>query len=269
MTILQLPDDWHWQTWHGLPYLTCDLLQDWQHGFFTRQFHPQTPDELSSILQPAVQAFRVKQVHGNRVLTTSEWLAVSYATTEDYPQADGLVTAGVNQAVWTCSADCTPVLIADARSGQVAAVHSGWRGTAQKVVPETVRRLREQGSQLADLRVALGPAIAGDIYQVGKDVALETVATLIPGESREEVLATLAALPNSPVLPDPDPDRVRLDVRRVIMLQMEQLGIAPEQMAIAPYCTYQQPDQFFSYRRDRQKQVQWSGIVSREPSCSL
>ncbi|MGL4500733.1 MAG: peptidoglycan editing factor PgeF, partial [Planktothrix sp.] len=31
---------WHWQTWDGLPYLTCSLLKDWQHGFFTRSFSP-------------------------------------------------------------------------------------------------------------------------------------------------------------------------------------------------------------------------------------
>lgn len=43
---------------------------------------------------------------------------------------------------------------------------------------------------------------------------------------------------------------------------MEQLGIGHQQVAIAPYCTYQQTDYFFSYRRKKQKKVQWSGIVS-------
>jgi UDP-N-acetylmuramate-alanine ligase len=39
-------------------------------------------------------------------------------------------------------------------------------------------------------------------------------------------------------------------------------GFEPDQIAIAPYCTYQNPDLFFSYRREKQKKVQWSGIVS-------
>jgi hypothetical protein len=63
-------------------------------------------------------------------------------------------------------------------------------------------------------------------------------------------------------LADPEPGRVRLDVRRVNLLQLEQMGIGDDQVAIAPHCTYQQPEHFFSYRRDGLKKVQWSGIVS-------
>ncbi len=73
----------------------------------------------------------------------------------------------------------------------------------------------------------------------------------------------LQQLPNSPIFDDSQPGRVRLDVRRVNALQLEQLGIQPEQVAIAPYGTYQVPEHFFSYRRDKLKKVQWSGIVSK------
>jgi copper oxidase (laccase) domain-containing protein len=59
---------------------------------------------------------------------------------------------------------------------------------------------------------------------------------------------------------------VRLDVRRVNAIQLEQLGISAEKIAIAPYCTYQKPEHFFSYRRDKLKKVQWSGIVSKIPN---
>ncbi|MEM9136517.1 MAG: laccase domain-containing protein, partial [Cyanobacteria bacterium P01_F01_bin.42] len=65
-----------------------------------------------------------------------------------------------------------------------------------------------------------------------------------------------------PFLADAEPDRIRLDVRRVNAMQLEALGIASEQMAIAPHCTFQDPKRFFSYRRDGEKKVQWSGIVS-------
>ncbi|MCS6814121.1 MAG: peptidoglycan editing factor PgeF [Cyanobacteria bacterium] len=263
---------WHWHTWHGLQYLVCDLLKPWRHGFFTRQFYPQSPAELTTILHPNARVFRVQQVHGNTVLSITEWQlameqtncnAASHDVARDcYPQADGLITETAHQSVWTCSADCTPVLLGDEHTGQVVAVHAGWRGTAQKIVPEAIRRLLERGSHVANLRVALGPAIAGTVYQVGKDVAIKTISTITSLVSADETLAALARLPNSPILPDPDQDRVRLDVRRVIALQLEQLGLAPEQIAIAPYCTYQQPELFFSYRRDHQKYVQWSGIVS-------
>jgi polyphenol oxidase len=263
---------WHWQTWAGHPYLTCSLLSAWPHGFFTQQFWPHTPENLVEALHPEAQVFRVKQVHGNAVLAPSELEAARIATADleesatTFSPADGLVTEELDQAVWVCSADCTPVLIADVETRQVAAVHAGWRGTAAKIVPQAIARLQAQGSTLQNLRIALGPAIAGEVYQVSQSVAAEVGATVVQLRSADhsvaETLELLQELPNPPILRDSDPDRVRLDVRRVNALQLEQLGISPEQVAIAPHCTYQQPEHFFSYRRDGLKRVQWSGIVS-------
>jgi polyphenol oxidase len=263
---------WHWHNWQGLPYLTCSLLQPWTHGFFTRLFSPRSPAELTIVLQSSASPYRVRQVHGNLVLTPSEVEIASLnpqatleATTETLPlpDADGLVTEKPEQAVWVATADCVPVLIADVRTGQVAAVHTGWRGTAAAIVPQAIFRLQKQGSQLADLRVALGPAIAGEVYQVSTTVAVE-VGRTIAAESAdpETVLTVLHALPDSPLLTDPQPERVRLDVRHVNALQLERLGIQAEQVAIAPYCTYRDAEFFFSYRREHLKKVQWSGIVS-------
>ena len=252
---------WHWRSWNELPYLTCSLLESWSHGFFTQQFWQRSPADLTQILQPTAQAYRVQQVHGNTVLVPSE---LPLPAADEYAAADGLVTEQANQAVWACSADCTPVLIADAVTGQVAAIHAGWRGTALKIVPHAIARLSAQGSQLQNLRIAMGPAIAGEVYQVSEHVAAEVGSTVVAlsHDDPVEVLEALRQLPNSPLLDDPEPGRVRLDVRRVNALQLEHLGIQPEQVAIAPYCTYQTPDRFFSYRRSREKKAQWSGIVS-------
>jgi polyphenol oxidase len=252
---------WHWRTWNELPYLTCSLLEPWSHGFFTQQFWQRSPTDLTHVLQPTAQAYRVKQVHGNTVLVPSE---LEPMADDDYPPADGLVTEQTNQAVWACSADCTPVLIADVATGQVAAVHAGWRGTALKIVPQAIARMMAQGSHLQHLRVAMGPAIAGEVYQVSEHVAAEVGSTIVPLDRADPtaLLEALRQLPNSPLLDDPEPGRRRLDVRRVNALQLEQLGVGFEHIAIAPYCTYQTPDRFFSYRRSREKKAQWSGIVS-------
>lgn len=252
---------WRWQTWNNLPYLTCSLLESWQHGFFTQQFSPRSPAELTSILDPGAASYRVQQVHGNTVLVPSEF---SLMSEESFPPADGLVTERSQQAVWVCSADCTPVLIADVQTGNVSAIHAGWRGTAQKIVPRAIARLCDQGSRLQDLRIALGPAIAGEVYQVSVAVAIEVGATVAAIDPVPEAgVEALLHLPNSPILPDSTPGRVRLDVRRIIALQLEQLGISPEQVTIAPCCTYQDAANFFSYRREKLKKAQWSGIVSR------
>jgi polyphenol oxidase len=255
---------WHWQTWNELPYLTCSLLDSWQHGFFTQQFFPRSPFLLTEVLNPKAKTYQVRQVHGNQVLVSSE---MSDFSAENLLAGDGLLTEQAAQAVWVCSADCTPVLIADVKTGNVSAIHAGWRGTSQKIVPLAIARLCAQGSQLADLRIAMGPAIAGEVYQVSTQVAVEVGATVLAIDSKtplETSIEQLLALPNSPILTDLTPGRVRLDVRQVNALQIEQLGISPEQVAIAPYCTYQDATHFFSYRREKLKKAQWSGIVSRD-----
>jgi hypothetical protein len=262
---------WNWRFWNDLPYLTCSLLEPWAHGFFTQQFWSRPPVELTRVLHPIAEAYRLKQVHGNIVLTPSELEQNAIAPdtaisdpTNGFVLGDGLVTEQPQQAVWVCSADCVPVLIGDVSTGQVSAIHAGWRGTAMKIVPQAIARLQSQGSDLGDLRIALGPAIAGEVYQVSGQVAVEVGSTIAPLDSTDltGALEILQQFANSPVLEDPEPGRVRLDVRRVNQLQLEQLGIAAEQVAIAPYCTYQTPEYFFSYRRSHQKKAQWSGIVS-------
>jgi hypothetical protein len=249
-------------------------LEPWHHGFFTTQFSPSYPSELTKVLHPEASAYRLKQVHGNTVLTPKEIVAllaeggdkVDGEGDDALVSGDGLISNQPLQAVWVATADCTPVLIADEKTGQVAAVHAGWRGTALKIVPQAIARMQAQGTRLQDLRIAMGPAIAGEVYQVSEQVAAEVGATIIPHNDEKTIVAALYKLPNSPLLSDPNPERVRLDVRRVNTLQLEQLGISPEQMAIAPYCTYQTPEYFFSYRREKQKKVQWSGIVSVTPT---
>ena len=275
---------WHWRTEQDYSYLICSLLDPWPHGFFTRQAWPRTPVDLSAVMHPEADVYRVKQIHSNHVLSSQEAGLYEQAqdnSTHNAPtlqEADGLFSHRANQAVWVCTADCTPVLVADVQTGQVAAIHAGWRGTAAKIVPVAIARLQAQGSQLQDLRVAMGPAIAGEVYQVSAVVAAQVGSTVVtpetllasdPSQHAETIPQSLMAHPEPPVLADETPGRVRLDVRRVNAMQLHQLGLAPEQIAIAPYCTYQKPEQFFSYRRDNQQKVQWSGIVSRDHQSNL
>ena len=260
---------WIWKRWDEKPYLTCALLPQ-PHGFFTRDFYPSTPEALVRALSDSAEVFRVKQVHSADVLLPAEIDAqvvaglpmMSDGSKVPFPLADGVVSDRANQSVWACSADCTPVLICDVSLRRVAAVHAGWRGTAQKILPVAIEQMRSQGSELKNLRVALGPAIDGAVYQVGVPVACEVGATVMPNRAGDALIQSLMDTENSPLLSDPDEGKVRLDVRRINQMQMEQMGFASEQVAIAPHCTYQEPDLFFSYRRTHEKKVQWAGIVS-------
>lgn len=259
---------WAWQTTPHGQFLKSELLEDFAHGFFTRQFSQQSLAELTNHLHSSAQPFRVKQVHGNIIHTTLD-IQTQGVTALNYDAqlaGDALVSSGLEQAVWVCSADCVPVLIGDVKTGQVAAIHAGWRGTALGITPLTVKKLQAEGSQIHDLHIALGPAISGANYQVELEVALTVGKSLLPPESvmtDADVLEYLSNLENSPINPDLIPGRVRLDVRRVNALQLEQIGIKTDQISIAPYCTLRDAQWFFSYRREQVKQVQWSGIVAQ------
>lgn len=88
-----------------------------------------------------------------------------------YPACDALITidAGVTLVVFT--ADCTPILLYDTRSGAVGAVHAGWRGTAADIVGKTVHAMREAfGSRAEDLHAAIGPNIGACCFETDADV---------------------------------------------------------------------------------------------------
>lgn len=131
---------WHWHSWQELPYLSCSLLSQFAHGFFTQQFSSHSLEDMTKILHQEALVYRLKQVHGNEVLTPREIeykLSLGGDEVEQVgdtilAKADGLIGEQPLQAVWTASADCTPALIGDVKTGQVAAVHAGWRGTAKK-----------------------------------------------------------------------------------------------------------------------------------------
>jgi YfiH family protein len=258
---------WQWQTLDGTSYLTCDLLSDWQHGFMTRHFSPLEPSEITKLFQPEATGYRLKQVHGNVVLTPTEAANTPEKELETgWAMADGLISENSGQGIWVASADCNPVLIADRQSGQVSAVHAGWRGTAQKIVPVAIQRFLAAGSTVGQLLVAIGPAIEGKVYQVTNQTAAEVCMSILPeldGVEPNLIVDKALSLANSPLLPDEQPGRVRLDVRQVNSLQLQQLGLSVDQISIAPHCTFQEPDHFFSYRREKLKKVQWSGIISR------
>ncbi|MEL6538692.1 MAG: peptidoglycan editing factor PgeF [Bacteroidota bacterium] len=255
---------WTWKTWQGKRYLTCELLSQ-PHGFFTSAFYPISQHELVQALSNSAQAYRGKQVHGNTVLTPSQ-IQKAPQNEEGYAFTDGLMSDSSDQALFVLTADCTPALLEDQSTGKVAVVHAGWQGTALGIVKKAAQRMLDDGTQPGDLRIALGPAIAGEMYQVGEEVALEVAQSLYPMDnmpSTEEIFRQGLAGDNPYLLPDPKPGHYRLNTRRVSEIQLLQLGLQPDQIATAPHCTFQEPETFFSYRRTGEKKNQWSGIVSR------
>lgn len=156
------------------------------------------------------------QVHGTTVLVHDPawegWLRAS--------PADGHVSVRRGTAMAVTIADCVPVFIAHP-SGATAVLHSGWRGTAARLVDRGVAALTHRGFPAAELRVHLGPAICGKCYEVSPDVIRQ-----LTGES--------ATAPR------------RVDLRALIAEHARALGVT--HITVSPSCTRCDNALFFSHR---------------------
>ena len=128
-----------------------------EHGFGTRLSigWPDT-DDLAT----------VRQIHSDKILRADRAGVLG--------EADALITnqPGIMLAVRT--ADCLPILMADTRNHAIAAVHAGWRGTVNEIVPKTVSAMVEQfGTHPADVVIAIGPGIGACCFEVGPEVGIQ------------------------------------------------------------------------------------------------
>jgi copper oxidase (laccase) domain-containing protein len=144
------------------------------------------------------------------------------------------------------------------------ACHAGWRGVASGILPAAIRRLTTRGAKPEQLIVALGPAVSGALYQVETTVA-EQVGQALDSD-RSLKLSDMEAL--GILLPDPEPNRCRLDIRLAAREQLQRCGIPDQQISLCPLCTVSEPSLFHSWRRDQVKAVQWSGIVGQAADSS-
>lgn len=179
------------------------------------------------------------QVHGAdvRVVHNQQEARPKPGVLGDDEYCDALVTntPGILLAVKT--ADCVPVLMGDPKSGAFAAVHAGWRGTSASIVVKAIKQLEtEYGAGAGDLRVAIGPAANTCCYEVGPDV-IEKFKELF---SHPEHLFT--------------PTRnghARIDLHTANRDQLISAGVPAERIHLAPFCTMDRNDLFFSYRREK------------------
>ncbi len=101
------------------------------------------------------------QIHSNHAVTVTEPFA-----TDARPEADAMVTNRPGVILSILTADCAPVLFADAEAGVVGAAHAGWKGALTGVIEATVSAMEALGATRARIAAAIGPAIAQDSYEV-------------------------------------------------------------------------------------------------------
>ena len=177
-------------------------------------------------------------------------------------QGDALITNDRGTLLIVQIADCVPILLADTTNHAIAAIHSGWRGTVQRIAAKTLGRMRmEFGTKPEDVIAAIGPAIGQCCYEVGSDVAKEFHAkfanarewfdgpfdALASGENDPNWLPWLTMRP--PGHPPPPPT-VQLDLIAANLAILHKAGVPPGRISANGLCTACRSDLLFSYRRE-------------------
>ncbi|MGH6725695.1 MAG: peptidoglycan editing factor PgeF [Pseudolabrys sp.] len=154
-------------------------------------------------------------------------------TQSERPRADAIVTRTAKLAIGVSTADCGPLLLADAEAGVIGAAHAGWRGALGGVIEGTVAAMEKLGAERARIVAALGPTIRQPNYEVGPEF-VERFRVADAGYLRFFAPAQRA-------------DHAMFDLGGFIADRVQRAGIATfEDLGL---CNYAEPERFFSYRR--------------------
>lgn len=148
------------------------------------------------------------------------------------PDCDGVV-ARKNSPVHTAcvkTADCVPILMANLRTGDVCAVHAGWRGTVADIASVAANSL--SNGNPSDVAVAIGPCIGRCCYEIGDEVYAR-FSTLFRFKRQNYDLTTIFSL-----IPTCSLGGSRhLDLARANAEILEMCGVLPENIDAAGICT--------------------------------
>lgn len=179
------------------------------------------------------------QVHSDTILTISSAQEAQEHVSRPIPDADGWVFApfprGWGAAIVT--ADCVPLFVWDNKGAYAALAHCGWRGVVQGLPQKTVQTLLAQHSQL-HLNAWLGPHIQACCFEVQKDVAAQFSPDCLIHKN----------------------GKIFVDLNAEIKRQLTQSGMREEDIHAPYYCTCGDKSNFFSWRRDHEKNLLLSFI---------
>jgi hypothetical protein len=265
MTLPNVPQPFYWRDEPWGPILRCAALDRLAVHCFTTRALALPEIDTANLMASTMgigpgQVVVVKQVHGREVVVVSRGGAPRGAIRNadaDVFEADVLVSDDPDRAVLVHVADCVPLLIADRRTGAVAAVHAGWRGTAAGAANAAVDALRrEWGSDSEDLVAAIGPAIGPCCYEVGTDVVDVFAAA---GHTRQLIDRWFRT--HQPVYGESRRSSLRLDMPSANRDQLILAGVPEAQIHVVGLCTAMYLDVLTSYRVEKEKAGRLAGVI--------
>ncbi|MBP5789759.1 MAG: peptidoglycan editing factor PgeF, partial [Neisseriaceae bacterium] len=166
----------------------------------------------------------LNQTHGSNIVQACDFI---YAQTP--PDADACFDNTGKAACVIMTADCLPVLLCDTGGTTVAAVHCGWRSLASDILPKTVAKM---GVLSSHILAYCGACIGKTAFEVGGEVK----AAFAHISGYENAFKTLSN------------NKFLCDLHLLAELSLNAVGV--KKITHSPHCTYNEPDKFFSFRRE-------------------
>ncbi|MBN1951025.1 MAG: peptidoglycan editing factor PgeF [Bacteroidales bacterium] len=155
----------------------------------------------------------------------------------DLKETDGVITHQKGICLCVLAADCVPILLYDSVKQVVAAVHSGWRGTAGSIIIKAIEQMTgEYGSKPERIMAGIGPAISAPNYEVGGEV-VQKLESLF-GKNEQVISFNGRA------------GKAHVDLKEANRLLLLEAGLKPGRIEVMDDCTFSKPEYFFSARRD-------------------
>lgn len=231
------------------PYTTAPTLAGVAHGFFGRRGGVSTCDLASlncglgsnddpaliaenrrraaEAMLPGAALAGLYQVHGNRCVIVDETTDLAAR-----PEADALATRTPGILLGILTADCVPVLFADAAAGVVGAAHAGWKGAIAGVTDATLEAMESLGASRATIAAAIGPCIGRASYEVDNGF----VGRFLADDPANEHFFAAGR-----------PDHAMFDIAAYVAARLAAAGVT--RIAIGGQDTYAGEADYFSYRR--------------------
>lgn len=231
-----------------LDIVTSDLLASVPHGFFARRggastgvYHGLNCGVGSGDQQEAVslnrsrvaKAMRVPATHliGVHQIHSPDVIRIDAPLTQR-PKADAMVSATPGLALSVLTADCQPVLFADAQAGVIGAAHAGWKGALYGVLDNTIDEMVDLGAQRDKIVAVIGPCISQSAYEVGPEFLDDFM---------------MEDSDNTRFFANGEGDKYMFDLPAYGLHRLRSAGVQTADWT--GNCTYADPDRFYSYRR--------------------
>ena len=183
---------------------------------------------LAALAAQKSQLVTLYQIHSAEGVTVHEPWEIGNA-----PKADAMATNVPGIALGILTADCSPVLFADAQAGVIGAAHAGWKGALAGVIEQAVGRMEQLGAERARIAAAIGPCISWSAYEVSEEFRV----TFMRHDEANTRFFTFA-------------ERVghwQFDLPAYVRARLHASGLADA--AALLHCTYAEAENFYSFRR--------------------